>query len=93
MATDHSLVEVDIHLEGFTMKELKDIIEYIRSVEAHRESRKVIVNIDAPDNDVKASLRRLQELWPDEGGPPFTFLIPKKNENKRSKGIYRNHCT
>ena len=76
---------MDIHLEGFTMKELKDIIEYIRSVEAHRESRKVIVNIDAPDSDLKESLRRIQELWPDEGGPPFTLLIPKKSEDKCSK--------
>ncbi|GAH27968.1 unnamed protein product [marine sediment metagenome] len=85
IATDHSLVEVDIHLEGFTMEELKDIIGYIRSVEAHRESRKIMVNIDAPDNNLNESLRRLQELWPDEGGPPFTLLIPKKRKDKRSK--------
>ena len=67
------------------MEELKDIIGYIRSVEAHRESRKIMVNIDAPDNNLNESLRRLQELWPNEGGPPFTLLIPKKSEDKCSK--------
>jgi len=60
------------------MKELKDIIGYIRSVEAHRESRMVMVNIYAPESDLNDSLRRIQELWPDEEDPPITLLLQKE---------------
>ena len=60
------------------MKELKDIIEYIRSVEAHRESRMVKVSLDVPDDGVGEALSRLLELWPEDEGPPFTFLLHKE---------------
>ena len=53
---------VDIRLEGFTMEELKDIIGYIRSVESHRESRLVKVNIDASGDDLNEAMRRILEL-------------------------------
>jgi len=72
---------VDIRLEGFTMEELKDIIGYIRSVESHRESRLVKVNIDASGDDLNEAMRRILELWPDEGGPPFTLIINKEKDD------------
>ena len=71
---------VDIHLKGFNMEELKDIIEYIRSVEAHRKSRVVLVNLDAPDDDVEEAFRRILNLWPEEEGPRFTFLAHKEED-------------
>lgn len=63
------------------MEELKDIIGYIRSVEAHRESRIVFVNFDVPNDSVGEALRRLLELWPDERGPRFTYLIRKEEDS------------
>lgn len=69
---------MDIHLQGFNMEELKDIIGYIRSVEAHRTSRVVLVNLDAPDDNAEEALRRMLELWPEEGGPPFMTTLKKK---------------
>lgn len=71
---------VDIHLKGFNMAELKDIIGYIRSVEAHRESRVVLVNLDTPDDNVGEALRRIWDLWPEEEGPRFTFVAHKVEE-------------
>ena len=37
-----------IYLQGFNMKELKDIIRYIKSVKAHRNSRIVLVTFVPP---------------------------------------------
>lgn len=72
----------DIRLEGFTTEELKDIIGYIRSVEAHRESRLVLVNLDVPDDGVGEAIRRILELWPEEGGPRFTLLMKKGRDGR-----------
>ena len=69
---------MDIHLEGFTMEELKDIIVYIRSVEAHRESRLVKVSLDVPDDSVMEALSRILELWPEDKGPHSIFLLHKE---------------
>ncbi len=69
---------VDIHLKGFTMEELKDIIGYIRSVEAHRESRVVLVKIVAPEDNTEEALSRILNLWPDEKGPPFIATLKRK---------------
>jgi len=71
---------VDIHLEGFTMEELKDIIVYIRSVEAHRESRLVKVSLDVPDDSVMEALSRILELWPEDKGPHSIFLLHKEED-------------
>ena len=60
------------------MDELKDIIGYIRSVEAHRESRMVKVSLDVPDDSVGEALSRILELWPEDEGPPLTFLLHKE---------------
>lgn len=77
---EKKIKSVDIHLKGFNMKELKDIIEYIRSVEAHRESRVVLVNFDAPDDNVGEALKKILDLWPEPEGPPFTFLAHKEED-------------
>jgi len=69
---------VDIHLKGFTMEELKDIIGYIRSVEAHRESRVVFVNIDAPDDNVEKAMNKILDLWPEKEGPPFRWVFKRE---------------
>jgi hypothetical protein len=73
MNPENRINRADIHLEGFTVDELRDIIGYIRSVEAHRESRVVIVNVDAPESSLKEALKGIGELWPDEEGPHFTL--------------------
>ncbi len=78
MDPENKIKGVDIHLKGFTMEELKDIIGYIRSVEAHRESRVVLVNIVAPEDNTEESLSRILEMWPDEERPPFMATLKKK---------------
>ena len=80
MDSEKKIKGVDIHLKGFNMKELKDIIEYIRSVEAHRESRVVLVNFDVPDDSVGEAFSRIMDLWPEEEGPPFTLLAHKEED-------------
>ena len=80
MDPEHKIRGVEIRLEGFTMEELKDIIGYIRSVEAHRETRKIIVAMDVPDDSMGESFRRILELWPDEEGP--RFLLAHKEEDR-----------
>ena len=56
--SDKRIKGVDIHLQGFTREELRDIIEYIRSVEAERTSRVVFVNFKVPDDNVGEALKR-----------------------------------
>ncbi len=77
MAPENKIKGVDIHLKGFNMAELKDIIGYIRSVEAHRESRVVLVNLFATEDNVEKALSRILELWPDEERPPFMATLKK----------------
>lgn len=64
MNPEHRIKGVEIRLEGFTMEELKDIMVYMRSVEAHRESRKIIVAMDVPDESMGEAFRRILKLWP-----------------------------
>ncbi len=73
---------MDIHLKGFTMEEIKDIIGYIRSVEAHRESRVVLVNIDAPDDNVEKALKDIMYLWPEKEGPPFMWAFKREKTDE-----------
>ena len=73
---------MDIHLQGFNMEELKDIIGYIRSVEAHRTSRIVLVNFDAPDDTAEEAMRRILELWPEEEGPPFMATLKREKTER-----------
>lgn len=80
MDPEHKMSRVNIRLEGFTMEELKDIIGYIRSVEAHRESRIVYVTFDVPDDSRGEALRRILELWPEEEGPRFTLLAHNEKD-------------
>ena len=75
---------MDIHLQGFNMDEYKDIIGYIRSVEAFRTSRIVLVNFDAPDDNVEEAFRRMLELWPEEEGPPFMATLTREDTIGRS---------
>ena len=75
--SEKKIKSVDIHLKGFNMAELKDIIGYIRSVEAHRESRVVLVNFFAPEDNVEEALSRILDLWPDEERPPFMATLKK----------------
>ena len=68
---------VDIRFEGFTFEELKDIIGYIRSVEAHKPTRLVFVMLDTPDLTPEEAQKHIEELWPDETPPPFFTFIPR----------------
>ena len=71
---------MDIHLEGFNMEELKDIIGYIRSVEAFRPTRLVWVKMEDPDMSLEEARRLLKELWPEEEGPPFTATLKRAGD-------------
>jgi len=60
---------VIISLKRFTKIEIKDIIGYIRSVEAFRPTRLVWVKMEDPDMSLEEARRLLNELWPEEEGP------------------------
>ena len=64
------------------MEELKDIIGYIRSVEAYRTSRIVLVNFDASDGSVEEAMRRILDLWPDVEGPPFMATFEREKTER-----------
>ena len=81
MIPEQRINGVDIHLEGFTMEEIKDIIGYISSVEANRKSRLVLVNLDTPEDGTDEALKRLLELWPEDRVPPFTLFVNKEKDN------------
>lgn len=69
---------VIISLNGFTKSEIKDIIGYIRSVEAFRPTRLVWVKMEDPDMSLEEAHCLLKELWPEEEGPPFMATIEKE---------------
>ena len=73
---------VNIHLKGFTKSEIKDIVGYIRSVEAFRPTRLVWVKMEDPDMSLEEARRLVKELWPEPEGPPFmaTFKREKTEE-------------
>ena len=64
-----------ISLRGFTKSEIKDIIGYIRSVEALRPTRLIFVKIEDPYMSEKEARHLVKELWPDPGGPPFMATL------------------
>ena len=71
-----------ISLKGFTKSEIKDIVGYIRSVEAYRPTRLIFAKIEDPDMSLEAARRLIKELWPEPEGPPFmaTFKREKTEE-------------
>jgi len=71
-----------ISLKGFTKSELKDIVGYIRSVEAFRPTRLVWVKMEDPDMSLEEARRLVKDLWPEPEGPPFmaTFKREKTEE-------------
>jgi len=73
---------VNIHLEGFNIEELKDIIGYIRSVEAFRPTRLVWVKLEDPDMSLEEARRLLKELWPEPEGPPFMATLKREKAER-----------
>ena len=71
---------VTITLSGFTKNEIKDIVGYIRSVEAFRPTRLVWVQIEDSDRSIEEAMQLLNELWPEPEGPPFMATL--KGEKK-----------
>ncbi len=71
-----------ISLKGFTKSEIKDIVGYIRSVEAFRPTRLVFVELEDLDMSEEEAKRLVLELWPEPEGPPFmaTFRKEKSKE-------------
>ena len=67
-----------ISLKGFTKAEIKDIIGYIRSVEAFRPTRLVWVTLENPDMSVEEASRLVKELWPEPDGPPFMATLKRE---------------
>jgi len=73
------------------MEELKDIIGYIRSVEAFRPTRLVWVKLEDPDMSLEEAKRLLKELWPEPEGPPFMATL--KREFASPDSFYRGRMT
>ncbi len=67
-----------ISLRGFTKSEIKDIVGYIRSVEAFRPTRLVHVRLEDPDRSEEEAKRLVLDLWPDPGGPPFMVKFKRE---------------
>ena len=64
------------------MEELKDIIGYIRSVEAFRSTRLVWVKMEDPDMSLEEARRLLLELWPEPEGPPFMATFEREKTER-----------
>ncbi len=73
-----NLKNVMITLSGFTKNEIKDIVGYIRSVEAFRPTRLVWVKMEDPDMSLEEATRLLKELWPEQEGPPFMATLKRE---------------
>ena len=73
---------IRISLRGFTKSEIKDIIGYIRSVEAFRPTRLVLVKMEDRDMSLKEARRLLKELWPEPEGPPFMATLKRENTER-----------
>ena len=73
---------VAITLSGFTKNEIKDIIGYIRSVEAFRPTRLVWVKMEDPDMSLEEARRLINELWPEPEGPPFTAIFKREKTER-----------
>lgn len=69
---------VFISLRGFTKSEIKDIVGYIRSVEAFRPTRFVYVRLEDSDMSLEEARRLVLELWPEPGGPPFMATLKRE---------------
>ena len=76
------ITNVIISLKGFTKSEIKDIIGYIRSVEAFRPTRLVWVKMEDPDMSLEEAGRLLKELWPEEEGPPFMATLKREKTER-----------
>ncbi len=63
---------------GFTETEIKDMVGYIRSVEAFRPTRLVWVKIETPDRSIEEAMQLLKELWPESEGPPFMVTLKRE---------------
>ena len=70
---------VQISLSGFTKSEIKDIVGYIRSVEAFRPTRLMFVEIEDLDISVEEAKRLVKEIWPEPSGPPFIAVFKRGN--------------
>ena len=71
-----------ISLRGFNKSEIKDIIGYIRSVEAFRPTRFIFVKLEDPDMSLEAARNLVTELWPEPEGPPFTATFRKEKSKE-----------
>ena len=71
-----------ISLKGFTKSEIKDIIGYIRSVEAFRPTRLIWVKMEDPDMSLEEARRLVKELWPEPGEPPFMTTLKREKTEK-----------
>ncbi len=67
-----------ISLKGFTQSEIKDIVGYMRSVEAFRPSRFIFVKLEDPDMSLEEAGILVKELWPEPEGPPFTAIFKRE---------------
>jgi len=73
---------VTITLSGFTKNEIKDIVGYIRSVEAYRPTRLILVKMEDRDMSLKEATRLLNDLWPEPEGPPFMATLKREKTER-----------
>jgi len=79
---ENKIENVIISLRGFTKNEIKDIVGYIRSVEAFRPTRLVWVKIEDPDSSIEEAMQLLKELWPETDGPPFMATLKREKKEE-----------
>lgn len=80
MGSENKIIGIKIRLNGFTKEEYQDILKYIRSVEAYRKSRKVIVSVDTSGVSAEEGVELVKELYPDDGGPPFMMMLGRNKD-------------
>jgi len=69
----------NILLKGFTVDELKDIVQHIRKVENHRASRFVFIKLDTPHMSEEECKQTIKNLWPDPHPPAVQVIRGKEN--------------
>jgi len=74
---DQVIDSANILLKGFTLDELKDIVQHIRKVENHRASRFVFIKLDTPRMSEEECKQTIKDLWPDPN-PPALHVVKEK---------------
>ena len=71
-----------ISLKGFNKSEIKDIVGYMRSVEAFRPTRLMFVEIEDLDISLEEAKSLVKEIWPEPSRPPFIAVFKREKKEE-----------